>query len=200
MRKKKVWKKFRFDGLQVCLFGLARINQSLAYIRLARRSALGADCVLTICLRGRLKRSVLDGLAHKPLKVLVIAQPRPFCVGKCILLGEMWSRTQESPSRFPATLEPPVLAQHHPGMVLRAFRDLFLCCFALGEYECVSELTNKIAPCAYLMYPGHLRSQPPVSLGIPVPAHSRRHFLSPLHPQGLCTCCPFCLEHSPPLL
>lgn len=50
MHKKKVWKKFQFDGLQVCLFGLARINQRLAYIRLSQRSGLWADCVFTICL------------------------------------------------------------------------------------------------------------------------------------------------------
>lgn len=38
MRPKKVRKKFRFDGLQVCLFGLAHINQRLASIRCSQRS------------------------------------------------------------------------------------------------------------------------------------------------------------------
>lgn len=41
MHKRTVWKKFQFDGLQVCLFGLAHINQCLAYIRLSQRSGSG---------------------------------------------------------------------------------------------------------------------------------------------------------------
>lgn len=41
MHKKKVWKKFQFDGPQVCLFGLASINQCLAYVRFSQRRGSG---------------------------------------------------------------------------------------------------------------------------------------------------------------
>lgn len=154
----------------VCLDGAHKSVPGLHQTIAAER--LWADCVFTICLRGVLQRDILEGLPHKPLKVFVIAQPRPFRTGKCILMGATWSREPDLASQQPLSPQCwPSTTQGWPW----EHSDIFPS--ALGIHKRACEFTDETtlqAQLLYADYPSRLSSPRP---SISDPAPSKRHGL-----------------------
>lgn len=154
---------------------------------------LWGDCVFTICLRGRLQRNILEGLPHKPLKVFVIAQPRLFCTGKCILMGAAWSREPDLASQQP--LRP----QCRPGTTQgRPWEHSGIFPSALDIHKhvgCVCVSTQQATLNAQLLCDAHLLGLSTPHSNTSDPTGSRTRVLSSLRPQDLCTRCPSSQEH-----
>lgn len=134
-------------------------------------------------------------MLHKPLKVFVIAQPRLF--RSALGNASSWecrrwaTRVSPAASQQPRAHATQGWPWEHGGIFSSSHPP------PPDIYECVCEFTKETTLHAYLMYLGKLFS---LSCPLSEDFYPCSFQKAPLHPQDLCTCCPFCLEHASCLL